>query len=490
MEEEQELKQHVCKFCSKSFACGRSLGGHMRSHMINDITSQADGTTLTKKKLPSLTNYINSTHNKANNEITGYGLREKPKKTWRICTDGGDDDDQDQDADKSCKKCGRVFQSWKALFGHMKCHSILEKEKEKVVNNDHFSLEEEEEEQQESWTGGCNHKVVMDSQSDNENTTPPNRRKRSKRRIRYMGAAANSSSLSFANNNNGSSSVSEIDQQEQEEIAMCLMLLSRDVGVGFNSVAESSDNNSVFLENHNLVSSKPEVKLKQIQEFSSVSLIPSKGANKIKNCSIDDENSVIELGKNLSKNKRKMDDESLDLELKSDEFKNSDKDSKFECTTCNKVFHSYQALGGHRASHKKTKGCFASRIDSTETSIENEIFVDQLGIDSDHKAETSYGAKKISRGHECPICFKVFPSGQALGGHKRSHLVVASTSTDHHHQKKNISIQESISPPIRDFLDLNLPAPVEEDTNELVGFNPWWIATTHKHEQLLGLISN
>src|SRR5262249_36390645 len=35
----------------------------------------------------------------------------------------------------------------------------------------------------------------------------------------------------------------------------------------------------------------------------------------------------------------------------------------FECKACKKVFNSHQALGGHRASHKKVKGCFAARLD-------------------------------------------------------------------------------------------------------------------------------
>ncbi|KAJ8543552.1 hypothetical protein K7X08_006075 [Anisodus acutangulus] len=33
---------------------------------------------------------------------------------------------------------------------------------------------------------------------------------------------------------------------------------------------------------------------------------------------------------------------------------------RFECSGCKKVFGSHQALGGHRASHKNVKGCFAS----------------------------------------------------------------------------------------------------------------------------------
>lgn len=34
----------------------------------------------------------------------------------------------------------------------------------------------------------------------------------------------------------------------------------------------------------------------------------------------------------------------------------------FECSSCKKVFGSHQALGGHRASHKNVKGCFANAM--------------------------------------------------------------------------------------------------------------------------------
>ncbi|MBN8156993.1 C2H2-type zinc finger protein, partial [Vibrio vulnificus] len=87
--------------------------------------------------------------------------------------------------------------------------------------------------------------------------------------------------------------------------------------------------------------------------------------------------------------------------------------------TCNKVFCSYQALGGHRASHKKIKGSVASKIDSSENSIDTEttpdqvpatdsnlhkiisdpVIIDHLMTQSDKNSET----RKIKE-HECSIC--------------------------------------------------------------------------------------
>ncbi|CAH8250771.1 unnamed protein product [Arabidopsis lyrata] len=101
----------------------------------------------------------------------------------------------------------------------------------------------------------------------------------------------------------------------------------------------------------------------------------------------------------------------------------------FECETCEKVFKSYQALGEHRASHRKRRA---------ET--------DQLVSDELKKK------KKKTSHHECPICSKVFSSGQALGGHKRSH---ASASNDESTIRR--------SGIIISLIDLNLPAPSEEE---------------------------
>ncbi|KAF2308225.1 hypothetical protein GH714_037101 [Hevea brasiliensis] len=94
-----------------------------------------------------------------------------------------------------------------------------------------------------------------------------------------------------------------------------------------------------------------------------------------------------------------------------------DVNCRFECSSCKKVFGSHQALGGHRASHKNVKGCFALNCDMV----------------GDHNGSSGGGLKGNSEdnstdnkmlmvlGHKCSICLRVFPSGQALGGHKRCH---------------------------------------------------------------------
>ncbi|KAL5569134.1 hypothetical protein UlMin_025709 [Ulmus minor] len=69
----------------------------------------------------------------------------------------------------------------------------------------------------------------------------------------------------------------------------------------------------------------------------------------------------------------------------------------FECKTCNRQFPSFQALGGHRASHKKP------RLAAGETSSD------------------SQGSPTKPKSHECTICGLEFAIGQALGGHMRRH---------------------------------------------------------------------
>ncbi|XP_073316765.1 zinc finger protein ZAT2-like [Primulina huaijiensis] len=87
---------------------------------------------------------------------------------------------------------------------------------------------------------------------------------------------------------------------------------------------------------------------------------------------------------------------------------NNNNDRGFECSSCKKVFGSHQALGGHRASHKNVKGCYAIAMNNVD--------------DQEHRVEGD-GTRdnQMITGHKCSICMRVFSSGQALGGHKRCH---------------------------------------------------------------------
>ncbi|KAK4425190.1 Zinc finger protein ZAT11 [Sesamum alatum] len=78
----------------------------------------------------------------------------------------------------------------------------------------------------------------------------------------------------------------------------------------------------------------------------------------------------------------------------------------FTCKTCNRQFPSFQALGGHRASHKKPR---------------------LMAGGGDERPLSPLKPKA----HECSICGLEFPIGQALGGHMRRHRAVVVGDDQH-----------------------------------------------------------
>ncbi|KAF5733810.1 C2H2-type zinc finger protein 1 [Tripterygium wilfordii] len=120
---------------------------------------------------------------------------------------------------------------------------------------------------------------------------------------------------------------------------------------------------------------------------------------------------------------------------------NSSPGRVFSCKTCNRQFSSFQALGGHRASHKKPR---------------------LMGGDNSDGQSSSPPVKPKT--HECSICGLEFAIGQALGGHMRRHKAILNDKYGRHgssftgvDQKEVVKRSEKV---LR--LDLNL-TPLEND---------------------------
>ncbi|KAJ3680829.1 hypothetical protein LUZ60_015318 [Juncus effusus] len=107
----------------------------------------------------------------------------------------------------------------------------------------------------------------------------------------------------------------------------------------------------------------------------------------------------------------------------------------FECKTCNRQFPSFQALGGHRASHKKPRHVGSEGVNVA--------------------AEPSK-----PRVHECSICGLEFSIGQALGGHMRRHRANGEAKRVDPLLKSrlnlNLNLDLNLAPPEVDELELRL----------------------------------
>ncbi|KAE9605564.1 putative transcription factor C2H2 family [Lupinus albus] len=493
-----EEKKFVCKYCSKRFPCGKSLGGHIRTHM-NEHSAQANEErsnaamlkfdAMRKKKRDSL-GYGDGDGSAGN---PTYGLRENPKKTMRFVHSNTNKNMQQQQLGKFCKECGKGFSSLKALCGHMACHS--EKEKQKLV---------------------------MDIQSDTETNSVPRRSKRMK--------FNNISSSSNNNNNknylsyslaNGSSSVSEVEQ-EQEEVARCLMMLSKDSSYHhsgrFALFAESSDNNSVILEakspsletkfttknGKNSVSNAYEFAEKNLRKDSKLKSTEigyqsdnsDSGYFKYRPKKVDSDDSndgVFRSEVKSSKVGDMAEFDDYDVELSKVLNRGRSRNTEFkklvlEEEADTKRFASKKRLIYDSLGSKKVANGFNDEVykrnglkyESLNTERDNE-YEDDSAYESDENSSDSdsypaakphnnknLNGKKLSRGkkkkkkknlkskktkeHQCPICNRVFSSGQALGGHKRSHFVGG-------YEENTLVIRPAGAPCL---IDLNLPAPVDE----------------------------
>ncbi|KAG5228569.1 zinc finger protein [Salix suchowensis] len=296
-----------------------------------------------------------------------------------------------------CKICNRRFANGKAMGGHMRSHlaklplppkPIPPQETYNTPNKSpssssslNYPLLGNNKPTQSSRSilkqkvSAVSKPTPYDGESETESTTKPTGR-RSKRSLKSADLKVAESMAKVTESSEQVSSVSYL--LAEEDVALCLLMLSRD---------------------HEWSEDAKRVK-KEVGECTKDHQYVNHEAES------DDEKENYLLGAAQTK-------------LKSQ--------GKYKCETCKRGFRSYQALGGHRASHKKIK-----THDEHEEGSGN-----GCGGGDNHRITAG---KRIFK---CPFCDKVFDSGQALGGHKKVHFSYLPVTN------ARISI---------DLLDLNIPA--------------------------------
>ncbi|XP_030524985.1 zinc finger protein ZAT4-like [Rhodamnia argentea] len=339
------MERPKCKLCFRTFANGRALGGHMKAHLaslkihrphvVESITSSPSSSSGEGEQESS----------RGDQEIEEksliYGLRENPKRSFK-CADP-----------------------------------------------------------EFSFSGGSGFAVVQDRESETESRNPTQRR--SKRSRRKLGSCNNNaegerqrkpkpSQPSSPAEPEPVSSVS--DTSPEEDVAMCLMMLSRDRWRRKRRDDDDDDDD-------------------------------------------DDDHEEVQEGQ------------------KGDLLGNGAERKHHQCEVCKKAFRSSQALGGHRVIHRKAPGPMGCQKRRREDERERR----------DDSGKEMAMVRKKERVYECPFCGRVFGNGQALGGHKRSHLMGLGGSSG---GGVGDGAQSSKSKISANLIDLNLPAPAEEDDFSVV----------------------
>ncbi|KAL8195624.1 hypothetical protein R6Q57_026027 [Mikania cordata] len=365
-----EEEKRVCLECNKEFISGKALGGHMRVH------AQVQSANKNPIFLKPVTKFKKTTNN------GDCDLKMIKPYYMNSVNDEGK---------PTCCQCGKTFPSMKSLFGHMRCHP------ERV------------------WRG------ILPPPS-NTITTFERRRRKIDDQVVDLTKFLRGWPVT---ERRGRKALKTADDDEVLlEAVEDLMNLA--IAGGVASMAEWS------------------VTQRQLKEDEIDGILPEK-------LELDDVNSANKCA-NKIKRRKKM---KLMMELEQtagvtvvssdptalaplpEQQQPVTELSKYKCTTCNKCFATHQALGGHRSSHNKSKLTSTDHHQIEEDDHESflmnqsrENLVKEIefagGFPATGKADSN--SNSTNSVHQCPICDKVFATGQALGGHKRCHWSEAQSS--------------------------------------------------------------
>ncbi|XP_059443374.1 zinc finger protein ZAT4 [Corylus avellana] len=276
------MERHRCKLCSRSFANGRALGGHMKAHLATLPLPPKPQQQLADRAESASSSSSSSGEEQEDGEAEEkalvYGLRENPKKSFRLA-------------------------------------------------DPEFSF---------AVDAGS---VVQDRESETESKNPTRRRSKRNRKPGVVGESQSTTpdlelvkkaklrKPSLSESPEAMSSVS--DTSPEEDVAMCLMMLSRDIRMRRNNGEQDQEHGKKQVERS--------IKIKEQEEPEEIKIRRVRGKHRCEKCR-KTFRSYQALGSHKTICYR-------------DEAGHGGNERIFECPFCDKVFGSGQALGGHKRSH-------------------------------------------------------------------------------------------------------------------------------------------
>ncbi|GMH11436.1 hypothetical protein Nepgr_013277 [Nepenthes gracilis] len=419
--------QKICAICKKGFGSGKALGGHMRIHLQANNNNNGGRCSRPSKK----------THvSKLNMKLSDFPGTSDCKEFK-----ANDSNSSMKEYERSiCLVCNKGFPSMKSLFGHMRCHperdwrGIQPPLMAATKNSSHSTGSDDSgfKSLPAGWsvTGKRGRKakdvpigvfkvaydLMMLAQERPQNMMRESgiaegisMADKGKRKFEEKNGGIIDSVISPRNSASERPKIDNCDENITELVKNEVFLKG---GSNLKLPDQLDSDDEYWLRDYTSDADKGGSRTIMNSDAQSID-----GTNKL----LSKSKKIRKMNlKNFESTEEKMltDHEEEEIEEEDDDDEDDEIQShgnsvtKFKCITCNKSFPTYQALGGHRSSHNKEK---------IHHFLEESVSI--AGSAAEETAELEEGDSQLGAPffHKCKFCPKRFLTGQALGGHQRSH---------------------------------------------------------------------
>lgn len=403
----------ICNICNRGFGSGKALGGHMRMHV------QARNKELLEKLNNATTTSTNTTRD----------IIAKTNESFSITEEG----------EPTCYVCKKTFLSMKSLFGHMRSHPERDwrgiqppttPTDHKYYNNCSSSSTLSDEKLDTFPAITATSEVFLDLSESLTSWRVTGKRGRKST------DSSNDSSLLLDIDVDavfGLMTLANVDPNLSESTYCNSMMDARkklriDEGrsssreVLHNKIEAKGKGKSVVEETALEVPLNMKWNLFGYEEESPREYY---GHNSNDSSELDSADKTVGETMVMSNKRKTRKVKLVELEALGDDQSHKRVDSvtpnRYICSLCNRSFPTHQALGGHRSSHNKVKYIQQQALDESvsadDSTAENYGHYANPTTTTQMDEEAALGPTA----HQCKICDRTFPTGQALGGHKRCH---------------------------------------------------------------------